>query len=109
MEYIKEHRPAYDEWMDPYDQVMGIRFDYRNDIEEKCIRDVFVDQSGNRLEVELPQRDRIGEDITVERYSEGYQIAGVTINQLEEYITEMSEDRIVMNFEVMIDENEWDP
>lgn len=109
MEYVKEHRPAYDEWMDPYDQILGIRFEDGRNIEGKCIRDIFVDQSGNKLKVELPQRDRIGDDITVERYSESYQVAAVTINQLERYITEMTEGRIVVDFELMVDENEWNP
>lgn len=106
MEYIKEKKHAYDEWMTEYNQIKGLKFDNRSEIDTRFIDDIFVDQKGNSLEVELPHRDRIENEICIESYTEDYEVASCSIKVFETYITEVSENRIVVNFEDLINNNE---
>lgn len=108
MEYIKETRGGYDEWGDSYNAIVGLSFENRRNIDTRFIEDVFVDQEGNMLEVELPARDRIGNEIKVEKYSDGYEIASAVIREFKEYVTEVGDNRIVVDFDTMIEENEWE-
>lgn len=106
MEYIKRKKHKYDKWMKEYNQIVGLRFDDRSEIDTRFINNIFVDKIGNSLRVELPQRDRIEDEICVERHTDNYEVASCTMQVFESYITEVSENRIVVNFENMIDENE---
>lgn len=109
MEYIKEHRPAYDEWMDSYNQITGLSFEDRRDIDTRFIDEVFVDQNGNTVEVELPSRDRVGKEIKVESYVDGYDVASVMLREFESYVVKVRSNSVVIDFERMIEENEWKP
>jgi hypothetical protein len=91
--------------MTEYNQIEGLKFDNRSEIDTRFIDDIFVDQKGNSLEVELPHRDRIENEICIERYTGDYEVASCSIKIFESYITEVSENRVVVDFENMIDNN----
>lgn len=106
MEYIKEHKPAYDEYMNSYDIVVGLRFDNRDDIDTRFIENTFVDEKGNQLEIELPRRDRIENDITIEKYEESYEVVSCSLSILESHTLEINNQRIVISFSELLDSHE---
>lgn len=106
MEYITETRGGWDEWSDEYSQVLGLRLDTGETIETRFISDRFVDTNGNKVEIELPGRKRIGDEITVERYEPEYSVSSLTLNQLEDY---MNQKQGVIAFEQLAEKHEFDP
>ena len=105
MEYITETRGGWDEWSDEYTQILGLRLDTGETIKTGCIDDKFVDTDGNRVEVDLPQRNRIGDEITVERYEPEYDVSSLTLSQLDNYI---DQKQGIIAFEDLIEEHEFD-
>lgn len=72
MEYITEVRGGWDEWSDEYEVILGVIID--NKEYDRVVKDTFVDENGNQLDVEFPLRKEIGRTISIERYEPEYQL-----------------------------------
>lgn len=88
MEYITEPRGGWDEWSDKYEQIQGLKLDTGEVINTRFIDNQFVDTNGNRIEVELPARKRIDEEITVERYEPDYSVSSLSLRQFANYLNQ---------------------
>lgn len=90
MEYITEIRGGYDEWSDEYRSVLGLELETGDKIMSRIINDTFTDESGNKLEVELPMRANYDQKITIERYDPEYTYWDVSKNTFAEAVDPQS-------------------
>lgn len=106
MDYITEKRGGWDEWSDEYNQVIGLELETGETIETRFIDNFFTDPDGNRIEVELPSRKRVGDEITLERYDPDYAVVSVTATQLEKHTNQ--EKRVIL-FNDLLEKYDFDP